>query len=158
MIESIRRFFNQHLAPGGADPADDARRLRVAVCVLLLEAAHADADFAAEERAALEELVRARFDLDEDEVARLLALAEEQRRRSTDLFQFTRLLAESYDRARKLEVLELLWRVIYSDGRLEAHEDALVHKLAGMLGLKHRELIGLKLKVKGDADGGRIPG
>ena len=24
MIESIRRFFNQRLAPGGADPADDA--------------------------------------------------------------------------------------------------------------------------------------
>ena len=81
--------------------------------------------------------------------AALLMVADQERRQSTDLYQFTRLIEDQFDRAEKLAVLEELWRVVYSDGQLEAHEDALLHKLCTLLGLKHQELIALKLRVKG---------
>jgi uncharacterized tellurite resistance protein B-like protein len=38
--------------------------------------------------------------------------------------------------------------VVYSDGVLDAHEDALVHKLSKLLGLKHEEAIALKLRAR----------
>ena len=47
-----------------------------------------------------------------------------------------------------MQVMEMFWRLIYSDDRLHAHEDHLVHKLATLLGLDHRYLIEAKLKAK----------
>lgn len=148
MLDRFQKFFGDRMSPTGAD--DDAHRLRIATCALLLEAAHADREFTREERETVGNLVRRRFDLDADEADALLDLADEERRAAGDLHRFTRLIGENFTRPRKLAVLELLWRVAYSDGVLEAHEDALVHKLGRMLGLRRDELIALKLRVKGD--------
>jgi uncharacterized tellurite resistance protein B-like protein len=149
MLDAIRSFFQSRLAPEAAEPQTVEQRLAVATCALLLEVAHADAEFSPAEQDVLEAIARERFALGADEIATLLALAEQERRDSTDLYQFTRAIAEHYDRSQKLAVLELLWRVVYSDGRLEAHEDALLHKVARLLDLRHSELIALKLRVKG---------
>lgn len=155
MLDGIRGFFSAHVAP--AAPGAAERRLEVAVCALLLEAAHTDADFTATERDLVGRLLAERFRLAGPEVRELMTLAEAERARSTDLYGFTHLIAESYDDAGKRTLLEMLWRVIYSDGRLEAHEDALMHKLAHLLGLAHADLIALKLRVKGSGGGAGEP-
>ncbi len=156
MMEGLRRFFAERLAAPPAGAAPD-RRLELATCALLLEAAHSDEELDAGERATIVELVRSRFGLDAEQVEELLAAAERERGRSTGLYDFTRLLAESWSREERQGVLELVWRVIYSDGRLEAREDALAHKLARLLGLGHSELIALKLRARGDAGSGAPP-
>ncbi len=156
MLDGIRGFFAAHVAPA-APAAPGARRLEVAVCALLLEAAHADADFSAAERELVGALLGERFQLAGAEVRELIALAEAERARTTDLYGFTRLIAETYDDAGKRKLLEMLWQVIYSDARLEAHEDALMHKLAHLLGLHHADLIALKLRVKGSGAAGGDP-
>jgi len=47
-----------------------------------------------------------------------------------------------------MHIIEEVWRVIYADGTLEAHEDYLVHKLAKLLNLNHPQLIKMKMKAK----------
>jgi uncharacterized tellurite resistance protein B-like protein len=145
MLERIQQFFDRRIA--GQAPLDDATRLRIATCALLLEAAHADKDFSADERRLVAELVAERFGLGRADAEELLALADGERREADDLYQFTRLVDADFPRSRKLAVVELMWRVVYSDGVLEAHENALMHKVANLLGLRHDELIALKLKV-----------
>jgi uncharacterized tellurite resistance protein B-like protein len=48
----------------------------------------------------------------------------------------------------KLQIIENVWRIAYADGRLDKHEDYLVHKLATLLRLSHKQLIEAKLKAK----------
>lgn len=153
MIDAIRKLFRDEVAAPEATAGDDARGVRVATCALLLEIAWADEDFSDAERDAVAALVRERFDLDGPATASLLDLARRERERSTDLYQFTRLIREDLPRPDRLRILEALWRVVYSDGVLEAHEDALVHKLTRLLGLKHEEAIALKLRAR-DATSG----
>ena len=43
----------------------------------------------------------------------------------------------------------MIWRVAYADGTIEKHEDYLVHKLARLLRLTHKQLIETKLKNEG---------
>jgi uncharacterized tellurite resistance protein B-like protein len=148
MIDSISNFFRNQMTPTGDSETASEHRLQVATCALLLETAHADEDFSADEQDMVRNLVRNEFQLTSDETDELIALADKERQQSTDLYQFTRLIADNYTRSQKLVVLESLWRVVYSDGQLEAHEDALMHKLAKLLGLKHNEMIALKLRVK----------
>lgn len=148
MFGSLKTFFKDNMAP--LDQGDDTLRLQVATCALLLEAAHADDKYSEAEVKTIMALVGKRFQLGDDQTADLLHVADEERRRSGDLYQFARLVNDNFTRERKLAVLELLWQVVYSDGVLEAHEDALMHKLGTLLGIRHEELMALKRRVKRD--------
>ena len=147
MFESLSSFFKDTMAPVESR-TDDLNHLQVATCALLLEAAHADDDFTEEEEKVIAGMVGARFGLDAAQTSELLHVADEERRSSGDLYQFARLINENFAHARKLAVLELLWQVVYNDGVLEAREDALMHKMGTLLGVRHEELMALKLRVK----------
>ncbi len=41
-----------------------------------------------------------------------------------------------------------MWQVAYADARLDAHENHLVSKIAGLLHVTHGEYIGAKLRAK----------
>ena len=152
MFDALQRFFQSNMAPGEA--GDEAHRLRVSTCALLLEAAKADDEFTEEERRTIERLVAQRFELDDQEARDLIELSDSVRRQQKDLYRFAKLINENYTRARKLAVIELLWSVVLSDGVLVAHEDALMHKVARLLGLRNQELIAVKLRVRKALDEG----
>ena len=44
--------------------------------------------------------------------------------------------------------MELVWEVIYSDGKLAKLENYIAHKLYKMLNIDHSKFIELKLEVK----------
>jgi len=147
MFKSLSQIFKNDSARDDA-AHDEQYQLRVATCVLLLEAAHADDEFSDEECQTIESMVGVRFSLDETETRELLELAQKERAASSDLYQFARLVNESFPRARRLAIVQLLWEVVYSDGILEAHEDALMHKLGTLLGIRHEDLMAVKVSVR----------
>jgi uncharacterized tellurite resistance protein B-like protein len=146
MFDAINKFFQDRMSPDSGE--DEGRQLQIATCVLLLEVAHADDEFSAEEQETIDRLLAERFQFSKQETDELVNLAQGARQSQDDLYTFCRLVNESYSRERKLAVLELLWEVVYSDGVLEAHEDALMHKMGTLLGVRHQELMALKIRVK----------
>jgi len=146
MLDRIKAFFATNIqATAGTDAAaaaaadavpDDAARIRLAACALLLELAHADGEFSAPERAHIESVLERHFGLSPDRAAELMALAEEQRRSSIDHFQFTRLIAEHYDLGQKMVLAEVMWGLILADGQIADHESYLVRKIAYLLDLE----------------------
>lgn len=107
--------------------------LQVAVGALLVEAAMRDDVFEAAERAAIERLLAERFDLSPDATAELMKLSEAAKNESLELFGFVRKLIKDMDEDQRIEVVEMLWEVVYADGVLDAHEDAMIRKVAGLL-------------------------
>jgi len=148
MFKSLKGFFADSNRASGTQ--DEVVQLQVATCALLLEVAHADDNYSDDELETITSLVAQRFDLDGTGATDLLNIAAEARSASGDVYHFSRLVNDSFSRERKLAVVELLWEVVYSDGILEAHEDALMHKLGTLLGVRHDELMALKSKVKRD--------
>ena len=145
MLDGIKSFFNRNIelsepVPGQAEasgePGHPDRALHVAACALLLELAHADEEFADEEREHIEEALQRHFDLDPATVQELIELADRERRKSVDLYQFTRLIAGTYDLGQKMVLVEVMWRVVYADGELAKHESYLMRKISNLLGLK----------------------
>ncbi len=137
MIEAIRRFFSERLADtvrAAPDQGSDRHStVHLAACALLLELAHADDEFSAEERAHLESTLVRHLGLPQTEVADLLALAESERTQSLDHFQFTRLIASEYDLRQKMVLAEVMWGVILADGKLSDHETHLLRKMASLM-------------------------
>lgn len=142
MLKSIKQFFGNHLAlEAAADQAAEApgaaeERVRLAACALLLELAHADQEFTDDERRHIEEALTRHFALPLDRARELITLADEERRRATDLYQFTSLITAHYDEGQRLVLAEVMWRLVYADGELAKHESYLMRKLSNLLELR----------------------
>lgn len=128
-------------------PQRDDHDIRVATCALFLEIAKSDGEFSDAERHQIMEIIRGEYDVSSAEAVAITETAEAALDGSIDTWRFTNQINENYSIEEKTRVVELLWRVVYADGRLDGHEDYLVHKLATLLRLQHKQLIAAKLRV-----------
>jgi uncharacterized tellurite resistance protein B-like protein len=121
--------------------------VRIAACALFLEMANIDNEFAEEERQQILSMLQDEFGVSQEHATEMAREAAAQLEGATDMWRFTNLVNENYSREEKSRVVELLWQVVYADGRLDAHEDYLMHRMGKLLRLTHRELIAAKLRV-----------
>lgn len=142
----------------GPTEQEEHERLQVATCLLLLEVAKSDDQFSSIEKATITAILEEEFQLSDEAVAELMEVASKRREESVDLWEFTHLINEHYSEEEKIKVIETVWRVIYADNKLDEYEDYLVHKLAGLLRLRHQELIAAKLRVLEELKPGPAPG
>ncbi len=158
MLTTIKSFFSRNLEPtpeeGPEAPGNESNHdpISVAACALLLELAYADDEFTDDERKHIEAAMAHHFDLPSETVAEVVELAEQERRRSVDLYQFTRLIADRYDLGQKMVLAEVMWRVVYADGELAKHESYLMRKISSLLDLKPGFLAEARNRVTGDVD------
>lgn len=146
MLQRIMRFFDATPSPQEQE-VDPSERVRVATCALLVEMAQADDDFSEVEKGRIIEILRRHYGLAKEDARELMELAQEELRDSVHLWRFTRLINENYSMEDKIQVIEMVWRVIYADGKLDRYEDHLVHRLANLLNLTHKQLIDAKVRV-----------
>ena len=148
MIDLLKKFFTKTSNEASADKSvRTSRDVRIASCALLLEMANIDGEFSELEKERIVEALTNNYQLSAEHAAALMKAAEDELEKSIDLWQFAKLINENYSTEKKIEVIETVWQVIYTDGILDKHEDYLVHKLAKLLRLSHKQLIDAKLKV-----------
>ena len=148
MIDLVRRFFGTTVAESSADRAPETSHdVRIAACALLLEMANIDGHFSESERESIVLILKRDYQLSDDHAAALVQAADEELKRSIDLWQFTNLINQNYSKDEKIQIIEMIWKIVYVDGRLDKHEDYLAHKLANLLRLTHKQLIDAKVKA-----------
>ncbi len=148
MIDLVRKFFGKSRSDASEDKKETTSHdVRIAACALLLEMAHIDGEFSESERGSIINIIKKDYHLSDEHTAALIEAADEELKRSIDLWKFARLINQNYSTDEKIQIIEMVWRVIYTDGKLDKHEDYLVHKLANLLRLTHNELIDAKMKV-----------
>jgi uncharacterized tellurite resistance protein B-like protein len=150
MLDALRRFVSSRAPAEPAAPGPDP--LHVAACALLLELAHADGEFSDSERSHIRQAMMRHFGLDERLTTDLMALAESQRGRSIDHFQFTREINAQYDLGQKLVLAEVMWGVVLADGTVAEHEAYLVRKMANLLDLEPGYLAQARRSASGSGD------
>ena len=155
MLKAIQDFFNKNIEPPPPPQAEDGRdeeqghdAVAIAACALMLELAHADDEFTDDERQHIEEAVTRHFNVPAEAAGELIALADEERRRAVDLYQFTSLIASRFDEGQRMVLAEVMWRIVYSDGVLAKHEHYLMHKVSNLLDLKPGYLSEAKKRAK----------
>ncbi|MCP4632416.1 MAG: TerB family tellurite resistance protein [candidate division Zixibacteria bacterium] len=128
-------------------PAFGINRVAVATAVICLEMAHADNEFTEEEQHHIPEILNEIFEIPIDDANDIIKSAENELKNSLDLWQFTNIINQNFDKKQKMEVIYSVWKLVYSDGTLDKHEDYLMHKLSNLLNLTHNDLIEAKLKA-----------
>lgn len=131
MLDALKKFVS---SPQTAiDTPEDKSVVEAAAAALLVEAALADGTFDDQERAQVAEVVRHLFELSDDDVETLIKDAELAVADSNQLYGFTRTVKDELDYDRRVELVQMLWEVVYADAQLDDFEANLVRRVSGLL-------------------------
>jgi uncharacterized tellurite resistance protein B-like protein len=147
MFEVFKKFVSD-LADGETHPSQFADNdYRLSAAALLIHAAAVDGAISDLERERLHAVIKRWFDLDEAATDELVRKATEVEEKSIDLYHFTSLLGRTLDEDGRRRVIEMMWEIVYADGRVSEFEDNLIWRAADLLGVSTRERVELRQRV-----------
>lgn len=148
MIDILRKFFDKgSVTISERSEEERSYDIQIATCALLLEMANIDDEFSQPERDDIISTLKKNYPLSDEHAEQLIAITRKELEGSIDLWRFTNLINQNYSIAEKTRIIEMVWKIAYADGKLHKHEDYLIHKLANLLRLTHKQLIEAKLRV-----------
>ena len=143
MFSSFKNIFkNPNIK---IEDSDD--EYKVACTALLCEAASMDGVFDDNEKKLILVLIQKQFNVDENEANKIYIEGKSLAENSAQLYGFTRIIKESWDNKKRISLLEMLWELAYVDGELDAAEDMLIRRIAGLIHVEDRDRIEAKQRV-----------
>ena len=145
VLDQLQRLFRGEARAPEEEAVD---RHRLAAAALLVTAGAMDDVFDDAERARVFELLQTRFEMSPEAARELLAEAEGLARESVDLHGFTSAIKQGFEPEERIDVVEMVWEVVYTDGVLHDHEASLMRRLAGLLGVSDRDSGAARVRVR----------
>ena len=145
ILDALKNLFADKSAFSETREADG---LAIAAGVLMLEIARADDEIDDIEKEVVIEGIKKI--LHQPEVGidgifqKVMTVVEE----SVSLFEFTSLINDSCTKEEKYNLLIILWKVAYADGRMDKYEEYYIRKIKDLLYLSQSEFIKAKLEAK----------
>jgi uncharacterized tellurite resistance protein B-like protein len=132
MFDALSRLFTRtDEQPQGLEP-------RLAVAALLVHLAAVDGSVKPEERRVITRALQDYYGLSEDEVARLVAEATRRDAESVDFYRFTSAISDLPD-AEKIEIIRMMWQVVFADDKNHELEDNMVWRIAELIHVSARD-------------------
>ena len=130
MFKSLFRKKNNN-EPIKVSQVDD--NLFTIACVLV-EAALVDNDFGNEEKSIIVKILQKNYKLNKiEEINDTLEKAIKVCNESSDLITYTKKIKQNWPIEKRIEVIEMLWKVCLVDGILEPYEDMLIRRVSGLI-------------------------
>ena len=150
MIESIKSFFEKNLTKKEEEeaPSSAMSRVDLTCAALLVEVMNSDHELDEREHQEFMAVLQQSYNIAESDLEELIQLAKDEAFEATSLYEFTKLINDSYDYEQKIELIENMWRIAFSDKRLDKYEDHLIRKVSELIYVSHSDFIKTKLKVR----------
>ena len=136
MFDKLKNVFDKKIE----EESDQFDTLQIAISTLMIQTAVYDGVFDEKEKSEILELIKKYFDINEEEKISLFKIAMKVNDESNDMQQFTRILNDNLNEEEKINIIEMLWKIIISDGRIDDYENALIRKISGLLYISDRQV------------------
>ena len=140
MFEALTRLFNK---PEAVHSIHDPK---LAVAALLVHLAAVDGQVKDEERKAIKGALQDHYDLDESAVDKLVKEASLRDAESVDFYKFTSALS-SLDNDDRIEIIRMMWTVVFADRKNHELEDNMVWRIAELIGVSARDRTVLRNQI-----------
>lgn len=145
MLDKLRQFIVEVVSPAAGDRRTfDDTDYRLAATALLIHVISLDGEPSEAEKRKLHGLLESRFQLDPGTAAQLIADATLVEGEAVDLYHFTSVIMRSVDEPGRVRIVEMMWQMVFADGRVSEFEDNVVWRAADLLGVSSRDRIDLK--------------
>jgi len=122
----------------------------ILVGALLVHAAKIDNNYTEAEKEIIKKAIVSLDSTSSTEVEKILKKAEEKEQESNQIVEFTKEIKKHAIEFR-LKIIEILWKIVYSDGTNDIYESNLIRRVCGLLYISDKESGIIKLKVKRNA-------
>ena len=126
---------------------DNLDNKNIMVAALLVHAAKMDENYTEIERKIIERALIDFTHFPKKKIEEILNLAEKKEQDSNQILEFTQEIKKNNMRFR-LQIIELLWKIIYSDGIADQYETNLIRRVCGLLYISDKDNGDIKLKIK----------
>jgi len=142
-IEKLRAI----IVADDVDAESHAKTIHLAAAALMYEVAMSDQHVHDNERSHIEQVLADAFELSQEQAAAMASEGRAAAEESVSLHGFTSLVREHWSIDERCELVDHLWAVVWADGRLDAHEQHLMRKLASLLYIPHKRYVAAKLRA-----------
>ena len=148
MLDRLRHFIIDVISPEAPDHRSfDETGCKLAASALFIHVISLDGEPSDVEIRKLHELIETRFGLDPGTANKLITSATLAEGEAVDLYQFTSVLMRSLNDEDRLRIVEMMWELVYADGRVSEFEENVVWRAADLLAISSRDRIELKHRV-----------
>jgi len=119
----------------------------ILVTALLIHAAKIDEIYTDVEKTIIKKALVDLNYITADEVDQLIKDAEKKEENSNQIVEFTREI-KKYSMESRLKIIEVIWKIVYSDGTNDSYESNLIRRICGLLYISDKDNGIIKTKVQ----------
>jgi uncharacterized tellurite resistance protein B-like protein len=120
----------------------------ILIASLLIHAARIDENYTEIERNIIKKSIMSLNSVDQHEASEILKLAEQKEEQSNQIVEFTKEV-KKYSIEFRLKIIEIIWKIVYSDGASDNYESNLIRRICGLLYVSDKDNGIIKDKVRG---------
>ena len=131
----------------GKKDEENINNKNVLITALLIHAAKIDDNYTDVEKKIIKKALISLNTVTSSEAEELLKKGEKIEQESNQIVAFTREIKKNSMEFR-LKIIEILWKIVYSDGTSDTYESNLIRRVCGLLYVSDKDSGIIKLKVK----------
>ena len=119
----------------------------VLIAALLIHAAKIDENYTDIERKIIKKALVDLSNINSDQADELIKIAEKKEEESNQIVEFTREI-KKYSMEFRLIIIEVIWKIVYSNGTSDSYESNLIRRICGLLYISDKDNGIIKTKVQ----------
>ena len=136
----LKKFFKKK-------EKEDTNNKNVLIIALLIHAAKIDENYTEDEKKIIKKTIMELNKISSNQADELLKLAEKKEEESNQIVEFTKEI-KKYPMEFKLKIIEIIWKIVYSDGTSDNYESNLIRRICGLLYISDKDNGIIKTNVK----------
>jgi len=118
----------------------------IKVAALLIHAAKIDENYSNQEEKIIKQALL-KIGANDNNIEKIMNGGNEIEENSNQILDFTKEV-KNMDNKKKIEIVENLWRIVYSNNEVDIYETSLMRKLAGLLYIDDDIMGNIKIKIR----------
>ena len=119
----------------------------ILVAALLIHASKIDENYTDAEKKIIKKALMELNNISSDQTEDLIKLAEKKEEESNQIVEFTKEI-KKYSMEFRLKIIEVIWKIVYSDGTSDDYESNLIRRICGLLYISGKDNGIIKTKVQ----------
>ena len=125
----------------------DSGNKNILVAALLIHAAKIDENYTDAEKKIIKKALMELNSISSDQTEDLIKLAEKKEEESNQIVEFTKEI-KKYSMEFRLKIIEVIWKIVYSDGTSNDYESNLIRRICGLLYISGKDNGIIKTKIQ----------
>jgi len=136
----LKKFFKKK-------EKDNSNNKNILIIALLIHAAKIDENYTENEKKIIKKVIMDLNKISFNQADELLKIAEKKEEESNQIIEFTKEI-KKYSMEFKLKIVEIIWKIVYSDGTSDDYESNLIRRICGLLYISDKDNGIIKTKVQ----------